>query len=125
MNGLAAGPQNGAGRENYLLNLRNRHFRRFDQRDHFAADFQVQVLDRARGDDRGDDAVRGLDIDFGDDRAFDDFLDLAAKLVTYIDFRDSHVCPFAGGYAGWRDRDRVRFYATFANESICIPICKK
>src|SRR3954470_3997793 len=74
--------------------LGDRHFGRLDQGDDFAADLQVQVMDRARGDHRGDDAVLGLHIDFGDYRSKDDFLDLAAELVTYVNFRNGHRASF-------------------------------
>src|SRR5690606_18318548 len=66
------------------------HFGGFDEGDHFAADLQLQLTHRARGDHRGDDAGSGLHVDFRQDVADDDFLDRALELVAYIDGFDGH-----------------------------------
>src|SRR5450830_445189 len=69
----------------------DRYFGCLHQCHHFAADDQTQILDRTGGDDGGDDTGRGLDIDFGNDRTFDDGFDFAAELITYVDGLNGHA----------------------------------
>src|SRR5690554_6493857 len=68
-----------------------RHLGGFDEGDDLGADGQLQLFQGTGRDHRGDDARRGLDVDFGQDRAGDDFLDGATELVAGVDGFDAHV----------------------------------
>src|SRR3990167_3458955 len=85
-----------------------------DERDDIRAHDEGQVVHRAGGDDRGDDAPRGLDIDLGDDVAPDDFTHLALELVTHVDGLDGHgfllESPLKKGLIRWPSAARGRLH---------------
>src|SRR6185369_3636762 len=90
-----------------------------DQGEHLDADLELQLLDRARRDHRGNDAEWRLDIDFGDDRPFDDFLDLALELVAGIDGLDGHeIFPVE-----WMDEEIMRNRWAPANDESLRSLC--
>src|SRR5476649_2073730 len=79
--------------------LGDRYLGRFYERDYFAADNQFQLFYRAGGDYGSHDAGSGLNVDFRQYVAFDDFLDGAFELVTNVDGFNSHdSLPLAVGY---------------------------
>src|ERR1700712_775321 len=70
--------------------LGDRHLGGFHEGNHFAANDQFKFLDRASGDDGGDDTRGGLYVDLGQHVAGDNFLDGAFELVADVDGFDSH-----------------------------------